>query len=173
LEIPDLTRFPANHPPSPYNFPLPLKLGDRWGTGRLPEGSTLLAVGWLGRTVKSSGTVSEQVVEKLIEAYLTKAIFSDGTAGWFDCELCPDPEAWYLEGQIGPVISWSGQQLRLYGHGHHLIRHCSIVYVAPVLILHYILDHGYLPPEEFLEATTEGEFLRSDHLIWEENKDPG
>ena len=173
MEIPDLTQFSADHPPSPYNFPLQLKLGNTWGTGRLPEGSTLLAVGWLGNSVKSSGTVSEQVVEELIEAYLTKAFFSDGTAGWHDCELCPGPEAWYSDGKIGPVISWGSQRIRLYGHGHHLLRHGSVIYIAPVLILHYILDHGYRPPEEFLAATTEGEFLRSEHLTWEANKDPG
>ena len=25
-------------------------------------------------------------------------------------------------------------------------------YVAPVLILHYVAEHGYLPPKEFVDA---------------------
>ncbi len=164
MEIPDLTRFSPDHPPSPYGFPLPLKSGDTWGIGRLPKGSTLLAVGWLGSSVKSNGPVEEDVVEALLEAYDTKAVFSDGTAGWHDCELCPGPEAWYSDGKVGPEIRWRSRQVRLYGHGHHLLRNGSITYMAPALILHYILDHGYRPPQEFLEATTAGEFLRPEHL---------
>ena len=167
MKIPDLTRFSPDHSPSPYGFPLPLKSGDTWGIGCLPEGTTLLAVGWLGSPVKSKGSVPEDVVDALFEAYETKAIFSDGTAGWHDCELCPGPEAWYSDGQVGPVIFWRDRQVRLYGHGHHLLRHGTITYMVPALILHYILDHGYRPPQEFLEATTAGEFLRPEHLTWE------
>lgn len=167
LEIPDLTMFSPDHPPSPYRFPLPLKSGDKWGYGRLPDGSTLLAIGWLGNSVKSNGPVAEDVIDALVEAYMTKAVFSDGTAGWHDCELCPGPESWYSDGQVGPVILWRGKQLRLYGHGHHLLRHGTAIFMTPALILHYILDHGYRPPEKFLEATTAGEFLRPEDLTWE------
>jgi hypothetical protein len=167
LEIADLTEFPPNHPPSPYNFPVSIKQGDTWGSGSLPEGLSLVAVGWLGATVPSTGEVDGEIIDALIKAYESKAIFSDGSAGWHDCELCPGPETWYPDGQIGPVITWSGRDLRLYGHGHHLLRHGSKVYVVPALILHYIIDHGYCPPDEFLEAVTVGEFLRSEHLNWE------
>jgi hypothetical protein len=167
MDIPDLTRFPPDHPPSPYAFPLPLKSGEKWGVGRLPEGSALVAVGWLGNSVQSSGPVAEEVVDLLFEAYETKAVFSDGTAGWHNCELCPGPEAWYSDGKVGPFIRWRGQQVRLYGHGHHLLRHGSITYMIPALILHYILDHRYRPPQEFLEATVAGEFLRPEQLLWE------
>ena len=167
MKIPDLTKFSPEHSPSPYGFPLPLMSGETWGIGRLPDGSTLLAVGWLGNSVKSKGSVAEDVVDALLEAYETKAVFSDGTAGWHDCELCPGPEAWYSDGKVGPVIRWRGRQVRLYGHGHHLLRQGTTIYMAPALILHYILDHGYCPPEEFQEAATSGEFLRPDHLTWE------
>jgi hypothetical protein len=39
--------------------------------------------------------------------------------------------------------------------------------MIPALILHYILDHRYRPPQEFLEATVAGEFLRPEQLLWE------
>jgi hypothetical protein len=167
MKIPDLTEFPPDHHPSPYGFPLPLLSGEKWGIGHLPEGSTLVAVGWLGNSVTSKGSVEKDVLDALLEAYESNAVFSDGTAGWHDCELCPGPEAWYSDGKIGPLICWRGRQIRLYGHGHHLLRHGSIVYMVPALILHYILDHNYRPPEEFLKAVTNGEFLRPDHLRWE------
>lgn len=167
MEIPDLTKFPPDHPPSPYGFPLPLKSGDSWGAGRIPEGTTLFAVGWLGDSVKSKGSVADDVVDALLEAYEIKVVFPDGTAGWHDCELCPGPEAWYSDGKVGPVISWRDRQVRLYGHGHYLLQHGTSVYMAPALILHYILDHGYRPPQEFLDATIAGEFLRPEYLTWE------
>jgi hypothetical protein len=43
------------------------------------------------------------------------------------------------------------------------------VYISPVLILHYILDHGYRPPDEFIEAVGQGEFLRPSDLVWVED----
>jgi hypothetical protein len=29
----------------------------------------------------------------------------------------------------------------------------GVTYVAPVLIVHYVVGHAYLPPEEFVDAT--------------------
>ena len=31
----------------------------------------------------------------------------------------------------------------------------GITYVAPVLVLHYVVAHGYLPPPEFIDAAIE------------------
>jgi hypothetical protein len=28
----------------------------------------------------------------------------------------------------------------------------ATTYVAPVLVLHYVVAHGYLPPQEFIDA---------------------
>jgi hypothetical protein len=91
-------------------------------------------------------------------------LFSDASLGWHGCELCTTQTQWYPGGRIGPVIRWKGQELRLYGHGHHLVQHEGRVYLCPALILHYILDHGYRPPEEFIRAVIEGRFLTSDDL---------
>jgi hypothetical protein len=40
--------------------------------------------------------------------------------------------------------------------------------MAPVLILHYIVDHGYNPPEEFIDAVQNGQILTTGDLIWVE-----
>ena len=37
--------------------------------------------------------------------------------------------------------------------------------MCPVLILHYILDHKYQPPSEFVRTVTEGGFLTTDDLV--------
>jgi hypothetical protein len=36
-------------------------------------------------------------------------------------------------------------------------------------LLHYILDHEYKPPDEFILAAREGEFLVQTDLNWIEN----
>jgi hypothetical protein len=42
------------------------------------------------------------------------------------------------------------------------VEHEGRVYVCPALILHYILDHSYRPPDEFVQAVTQGRFLTRD-----------
>jgi hypothetical protein len=113
------------------------------------------------------------VIDALLREYQTGAIFSDGTAGWHDCEMCPGPEAWYPNGQVGPVVSWRGQKRRIYGHGHYLVRHGTKVFMAPALLLHYIVDHSYCPPDEFHHAVRDGTFLRPNDLHWTELNSQG
>jgi hypothetical protein len=110
--------------------------------------------------------VPAEVIDTLLHEYQTGAIFSDGSAGWHDCELCPGPEAWYPGGQVGPIVSWGGQGWRLYGHGHYLLRHGTTVFMAPALLVHYIVDHGYRPPDEFVDAVLHGSFMGPDDLQW-------
>ena len=63
------------------------------------------------------------------------------------------------------VIRWKGREREVVGHGHHLILSGKVVYVCPVLILHYILEHGYAPPEEFIAAVTEGTFVTLENEL--------
>lgn len=170
MYIEDLTQLSLNHPPSPYNFPVALKKGNRWGQGVLQLGLTLCAVGWLGDCVPNEGETPSECISQLWEAYKTRMVISDGTAGWHDCELCKGKEERYPGGEVGPIVGWRGRQLRIYGHGHFLIRHNEIVFLSPVLILHYILDHGYKPPEVFIEAVRQGKFLALEDLKWIENQ---
>lgn len=152
MELSDLHEFPKNHPPSPYGKPvLVVKVGD----GVLPDGITLRAVGWLERPGFTTGTIPKDCITALVEG-LRVGIFSDGTRGIHTCTLC---------GKTMPEIKWKGRQIRLQGHGHYLVRQGQIVYMAPSLLLHYILDHGYRPPDEFLDAVWRGCFLTEQHLV--------
>jgi hypothetical protein len=65
-----------------------------------------------------------------------------------------------------PVPLQKGDQ---WGYGHFLIKTGKIVYISPALILHYILDHKYRPPDEFVAAVGQGEFLKPSDLIWVED----
>ena len=169
MHIKELTQFPAGHPPSPYNFPIQLQKGNKWGNVFLQDGLTLLAIGWLGDCIPSRGATSSKCISQLWEAYESELFFLDGTAGWHDCELCHGEDEWYPGGKVGPIPEWQGRQLRIYGHGHFLIHYNETVYLSPVLILHYILDHEYKPPGVFIEAVEEGKFLTPKDLVWIEN----
>ena len=167
MHIPDLTRLPSN-PPSPFPFPPPLQREGRWGVGTLPENLELCAVGWLGDSVPSAGETPAACISRLWKAYKSKQFIIDGTAGWHDCELCSGPDDWYPGSRVGPFLRWRGRRLRVRGYGHFLIRYDEIVYMSPVLVLHYIIDHAYLPPDEWVEAVDNGELLGPGDLIWAE-----
>lgn len=164
--IPDLQEFPSDHPPTPYGFRLPIKRGGKVGSAHLPADTVLRAVGWLGNQVPSSGDTREECIDRLVLAYERKQVLSDGTMGWHDCEICTTEDQQCPGGEIGPVIHWRGRDLRLYGHGHYLIQNQDVVYMAPALVLHYILDHQYRPPDEFVEAVIVGSFLTPEDLVF-------
>ena len=88
MHIKDLMRLPAGHPPSPYNFPLPLQRDGKWGEGCLPDDFELFAVGWLGNSVPTRGKVHAECIDGLFAAYVSGRIFTDGTAGFHNCEFC-------------------------------------------------------------------------------------
>ena len=156
MEIPDLTVFPVHRPPFRHGIV---------GNQTLPADHILYAVGWLGSTVPCSGETPDECISRLFEAYQKQLFFPDTTMGWHNCEICSGKEHWYPDGKVGPVVHWRGETLRLYGHGHYLVRLDKNVFMAPKLLLHYIVDHCYRPPSEFVEAVTEGEFLRAHDLV--------
>jgi hypothetical protein len=137
----------------------------------LPAGTVLRAVGWLGDRVPSSGDTREECIDGLMLAYEANRVLSDGTMGWHDCEIRTTEDQHKPGGGSGPVIHWRGRELRLYGHGHYLIRSRNVVYMAPALVLHYILDHHYRPPDEFVEAVVFGAFLTPDDLVFVRERD--
>jgi hypothetical protein len=152
MEFSDLHEFPSGHPPSPYGRPLlVVKVGDA-----ILEGTTALrAVGWIERPGFPTGSVPKQCIDALVAA-LPVGIFDDGYRGFHSCVLC---------GEAFPAVKWRRRSIGLQGHGHFLLRHEDVVYMAPALILHYILAHHYQPPEEFIAALAAGRFLTEDDLL--------
>jgi hypothetical protein len=151
MEYPDLYQFPEGHPPSPYEEPIMvLGVGDVY----LPAGLDLFAVGWLEKPGFTTGKVPKAAVKALVAAYPDK-IVPDGTRGWHTCTLC----------EVEMVrVKWKGNKFDLSGHGHYLVRDGQAVYMAPALLLHYILDHDYCPPQLFIDAVINGDFLTIDDL---------
>jgi hypothetical protein len=154
MEYPDGFIFPEGHPPSPYDYPVPVMKGGEPGTALLPEDLRLCAIGWIERKGFATGSVPDGCLEALVTGHPDK-IVSDGTRGIHTCTLC---------GQMLPRLQWHDRVLQLTGHGHYLVQVEGIVYMAPELLLHYICDHSYCPPQEFVHATVRGEFLSAEDL---------
>ncbi|MEV7677989.1 hypothetical protein AB0O64_05415 [Streptomyces sp. NPDC088341] len=75
------------------------------------------------------------------------------TVGWLEGDMS------YTTGDVS-VDDWEqfgesarfGSSYRLGNAEIRVVSDAGELYVAPNLVLHYIVDHGYRPPDEFIEA---------------------
>jgi hypothetical protein len=112
-------------------------------------------VGWLDNIHPfTKGVVDPQVLAKL-ERLSTKPV--EVYRGFHICELCvlPDELREHAPGQ-GKVLAnhgpyWEWIKARV-SNGEIRVSFEMVSYAAPCLITHYIEEHRYLPPEEFLRA---------------------
>ena len=111
------------------------------------SGDVVKMVGWLdGAEPFSQGAVSVDdiaLLEQLV-IYTWKPPFC--AAGWHDCTLCPRKPT------DGPIMWDIGGKQTMLGATEIYVPAGQVIYSAPNLILHYIQDHGYCPPEVFLQA---------------------
>ncbi|AKF06695.1 hypothetical protein DB32_003844 [Sandaracinus amylolyticus] len=93
----------------------------------------------------------------------------NSTRGLHDCELCARPENTFFKRDAGLLLG-SGE-IRVFSPE-------GDVFAAPNLIYHYVNDHKYRPPLQFIRAVAEGPVPFSDEysrlldamgLIWREN----
>jgi hypothetical protein len=107
------------------------------------EGNTL-NVGWLdAEHTYPRGTLSEAFVERLW-AFCRKKMLQ--ARGFHTCELCEIPAQEPFQAQHGAeILSLGWAEIRVFGAE-------GCVYAAPNLIYHYVVDHYYRPPEEFIQA---------------------
>lgn len=110
----------------------------------------VLHVGWLGRGHDyARGPVSPALVEQMkklsespVELY----------RGYHVCELCQLPAE--LRGRPFEE-QWEKWAQHRKSNGEIRVSRAGVTYAAPILITHYIEEHGYLPPAEFLRAIEE------------------
>jgi hypothetical protein len=94
-------------------------------------------VGWLGDHVLSQAPVDAALVERLIAAEQEGERFQGTYLGYHNCELCSNA----------------------LGAGFFLIEHEGQAFYAPRLLVHYIVEHQYQPPAEFVAAVLNGRFV--------------
>ncbi len=89
----------------------------------------VLNVGWLAKGVPfATGSVSQEIIDTLLKQPRVHQ-----TRGFHRCEFC---------GKVDAVL----------GSAEIWIKGEIFTYASPDLITHYIRDHGYAPPEEFIHA---------------------
>ena len=93
----------------------------------IPDTFNAVLVGWIGNKILSKGNVSIETMKKLEWAADNRDI-DQGSLGEHECEICNNHT----------------------DRGEILIIDGEIMYVAPRMIVHYIKEHSYLPPKEFL-----------------------
>ena len=102
-------------------------------------------VGYLNRGENyRQGEVSDGVLERLISLVRRPVVHF---YGYHDCDLDP---CWLKQPQ--PQLRYKGIAIPNRCSTDILVPHNTGAYIAPALILHYILFHQYLPPTGFLEA---------------------
>ena len=106
-----------------------------------------LNVGWLGSGEDfPTGAVEAVLLAKI--AWLCCFETVNQMRGIHSCELC-DVGGWDREAYI--VVP--GEGLRLLGTNEiRVVGSDGVRYAAPSLVLHYLVDHNYRPPTEFLDA---------------------
>jgi hypothetical protein len=116
------------------------------------EPGMLVNVGWLSAEHPySTGVVPEDLVAKLARLCRYGV---QRTRGIHHCEFCPEPEgmSWWsptsARDDEGEFIV-GGAEIRVVDPG-------GITFAAPDMIVHYVTDHGYKPPDEFLDALRQG-----------------
>jgi hypothetical protein len=104
-------------------------------------------VGWLSVTAPfPKGGVSAEFVHRLRRLTTSPVNL---TRGSHLCELCPPPPkvlnsagCWTLN---PPPGTYGNGEIRVPGSN-------GAIYAAPILILHYVEAHQYVPPAEFVDA---------------------
>ncbi|WP_245997480.1 hypothetical protein [Streptomyces armeniacus] len=115
----------------------------------VPQGVRAVCVGWLEQGSQFSlGEVDGGFIESL--GLICRDYAQMRTRGWHRCELAHQgagveyPVTIQVEDD---VVSLGGAEVRVVSaDGTWLI--------APDLVHHYVTEHSYLPPDEFVEAVT-------------------
>ncbi len=109
-----------------------------YGEDPVPGG---VNIGWLSHDHPfPRGVASKGLVSSLMRL---AAHPENRYRGYHHCDLCPSLDAAEKATRCGDLF---------LGNGEIRIRDGERVYVAPTLIVHYIAEHSYRPPDEFIAA---------------------
>ena len=115
---------------------------------RSNEPSTgVLNIGWLSREHSfPTGEASKAFIECLRQLAASPI---ELTRGAHICEFFPEPPVFLSRGGLPmrnpPPGTFGNGEIRVVGSN-------GLTYIAPVLVLHYVEAHNYLPPQEFIAA---------------------
>ncbi len=103
-----------------------------------------LNVGWIDAEKEfPKGSVPDVFVRRLWQFCKIPMV---QTRGFHVCNLCNMPK------EVVPLLEYEGQTLRFGSAEIRVLGLNGIIYAAPNLVFHYVRDHGYLPPQSFVDA---------------------
>jgi hypothetical protein len=106
----------------------------------------VLNVGWLDKSHPfPKGSISTEIINRLF--ILCKSP-ENKTRGYHECPFC---FSFWPKKELGVLVEIGGEAIRL-GSAEIRVKCGEKTYAAPNMILHYIKDHKYLPPAEFIEC---------------------
>jgi hypothetical protein len=111
--------------------------------GPLEENALVLCVGWLDDSHEYEKGETPSVFKDRLWKLCSESVFS--TMGYHPCPFCLDLPVPVMARHDNEEIPLGSAQARVFGQG-------SKVYAAPNLIYHYVTQHEYKPPDEFIEA---------------------
>jgi hypothetical protein len=80
------------------------------------------------------------------------------------CDFCNEKDT-IMENLIKPQVKFNNETINLGGSEIFVIKD-KLVYIAPSLIFHYVLDHEYLPPDEFIDAVMQYEIIPDNQDVY-------
>ena len=115
-------------------------------------------VGWLDDIHPfPKGSVDFRLIEKM-KSLITQPV--ERYRGFHICELCAEPPDLVKTTipnsvVLDPNCPWAQWVAQRKSNGEIRVSSGGVTFAAPVLIVHYIEAHGYLPPRQFLKAVEE------------------
>ncbi|MBK9006365.1 MAG: hypothetical protein IPM31_05160 [Anaerolineae bacterium] len=112
-----------------------------------------LNIGWLSAIEGFDiGDTTIEFREKLFRFCLDENIVKT-MRGFHECELCGFSfDEWSRDhpayGDNANWMSIGNGEIRIIGKG--------VIYAVPALIYHYVVEHHYMPPQEFIDAVLTG-----------------
>ena len=117
-----------------------------------PEGLKPLNVGWLGHKCPR-GETSPEFKSRLFQFCLDDTIVQLAR-GFHNCTFCHmSLDRWLssAESRYGPRAHCAS-----IGNGEIRVIGPKALYAAPALVYHYVVEHRYKPPDEFIQAVLTG-----------------
>jgi hypothetical protein len=109
-------------------------------------------IGWLSIDMPyDKGDTSQEFKDRLLE-FCRDEFIVHIARGFHACEFC-NLSDWYStqSNAYGEQAHWAS-----IGDGEIRVLGKTAVYAAPALVYHYVVEHGYKPPDEFVDAVLSG-----------------
>ena len=112
----------------------------------------VLNVGWLGAVEFDQEETSPEFKARLLQHCLDENVVLI-MRGFHACPFCEMSSAEWSRNHpdYGENTNWMS-----IGDGEIRTRGKSVIYAAPTLIYHYVTEHYYRPPQEFIDAVLSG-----------------